>query len=620
MHQAALQRSKYRILGLVGQGQFGRVFCAIDRQVGHLVALKELDRQRFPTHKFLRELCFLLSLQHDNIVACQALEHTPTGRYLVMDYCEGGTLRDLFQAEHQLSLAESLKLVVNVLSGLEHAHSRGIVHCDIKPENILLSLEATGWVAQISDFGVAQLSQEPRRRDGQGDIGSSAYMAPERFYGQYSPASDLYAVGVLLFELVVGHRPFSGLPGQLMTAHLSQPIKVPDTVPLLLRSTITTALEKLPARRFASAAEMLRSIQLTVEVEESLAQSNISPVSKPVITLAVPCLESTQLRTLQAPVLSLAVEFQQVYQGSALQVCCQTYASGALTGDPLHQWQVQLANPVQALMLRPQGCFLLTQSHQHHSSSQSVYCLPKTQTLPTFSESQSECALEHYQLVSLECTVATAIDPQGRWIAIARVVTEPGLAGDQTMFQILKLPNLQLIKLPISCPLPTHLVALDSCHGIAIFNQLIDQTQRGDTTLRVFNRRGNFIGLLPLPVPLCLVTPSTASRYQFLAIEQNDPTSVLLIDLKPFRIVRVGLEIAPAFIVATGWGYILADTQGKIVLLDQNIRRIGAFEAPASPTAIAAFENYGLLIASWSGSQGVLHRIDLRQLNLDLFV
>lgn len=135
------QRSRYRQLGLIGQGQFGRVFCAVHRQTGQLVALKNLERERFPTHKFLRELRFLLTLQHENIVTCQALEHTATGRYLVMDYCEGGTLRSLLNEDHRLHPAQSLKLVADMLAGLEHAHSQGIVHCDIKPENILLSVE-----------------------------------------------------------------------------------------------------------------------------------------------------------------------------------------------------------------------------------------------------------------------------------------------------------------------------------------------------------------------------------------------------------------------------------------------------------------------------------------------
>lgn len=256
-----MQPSNYRILGLVGQGQFGRVFCAIHRETGRLVALKELERQ-IPTHKFLRELRFMVSLQHPNIVTCQALEHTPTGRYLVMDYCKGGTLRNLIQSQVQLSLVQRLKLIADVLAGLEHVHSRGIVHCDIKPENILLSLDTTGLIARIADFGVARLSQELGSDDHLGDTGSPAYMAPERFYGQYSPASDLYAVGVMLFELVVGDRPFFGSPGELMSAHLNQPVKVPSTVPFLLRSTISTALQKLPARRFTCAADMLKSIRL----------------------------------------------------------------------------------------------------------------------------------------------------------------------------------------------------------------------------------------------------------------------------------------------------------------------------------------------------------------------
>lgn len=268
--------SKYRILKQIGQGQFGRVFCAVDQQNGHLVALKELD-PKISTRKFLRELHFLLTLQHQHIITCQALEYTNTGRYLVMDYCEGGTLRNLMQSEVQLSLFQSLNLIADILAGLEHAHERGIVHCDIKPENILLSLDTTGWIARISDFGIARFSQEIDSVH-LNDTGSPAYMAPERFYGKYSPASDLYAVGVLLFELVVGDRPFSGLLGELMSAHLNQPVNIPNTIPFLLRSIISTALHKLPARRFANATEMLKSVRLAADVEK-LTQGNTSPFS-----------------------------------------------------------------------------------------------------------------------------------------------------------------------------------------------------------------------------------------------------------------------------------------------------------------------------------------------------
>lgn len=526
-----------------------------------------------------------------------------------MDYCEGGTLRNLIQPKLQLSLVQTLKLIADVLAGLEHAHERGIVHCDIKPENILLSLDTTGWIARISDFGVARWISQETGSVHLGDTGSPAYMAPERFYGKYSPASDLYAVGVLLFELLAGYRPFSGLPAELMSAHLTQPVKIPNTIPFLVRSTISTALQKLPARRFATAAEMLNSIRLAIEVQ-SLAHRSTS-FSRPTVALSVSSLANIQQELLHAPVTILAVESQQVYQANASQIYCQTYASDALAGDPLHHWQMQLKAPVQAIALRPQGCFALTQFRQHNCLIYSVYCLPKTQPL-TLSGNQSEYALERYQLLSLECTsLAMTIAPQGRWMVIAKTTMKPDWEGSQTTLQVLK-PNLQPVKPPISCRFPSQLIALDSRHGIAISTQLGDEMRGVGTVFEVFNRRGDFIAALDLPVSLHLVTPSATFRYRLLAVEQNNPTSALLIDLKPFRVFGIRLEIAPAFIVAANWGYIVADWQGQIVLLDRNGQKIGAFRVPAAPTAIATFANFGLLIATWSATQGALYKVDLQ--------
>jgi serine/threonine-protein kinase len=181
----------YRILGQIGEGQFGQVYCAIDRQTGAMFALKNLDQRRFPTHQFLKELSYLVALTHPNIVTWQGIGYYGRGRYLVMDYCEGGTLRDLLEAQGRLSLKQTLKLITDILLGLSHAHTRQIIHCDIKPENILLTLDSTGWTAKISDFGIARMAETtlPDKKRG-GYTGSPAYMAPERFYGKYFYSSE----------------------------------------------------------------------------------------------------------------------------------------------------------------------------------------------------------------------------------------------------------------------------------------------------------------------------------------------------------------------------------------------------------------------------------------------
>jgi eukaryotic-like serine/threonine-protein kinase len=266
--------SKYQQIESIGQGQFGQVFRALDSTTGNFVALKELDRQRFPTKTFLRELGFLVSLQHPNIVACHGLEYSPTGRYLVMDYCEAGTLRDLIESDTSIALSQYLKLAIDILSGLEYIHDRGIVHCDLKPENILLKNINSNLIACIADFGIAQLYSQDTQSDRNKQLGSPAYMAPERFYGRFSPSSDLYAVGIILYELVTGDRPFIGIPQEIIHAQINQQIVLSNHIPFLLRSLIIKSLEKLPIKRFRSAGDFKKYLQLATEVITSESNAN----------------------------------------------------------------------------------------------------------------------------------------------------------------------------------------------------------------------------------------------------------------------------------------------------------------------------------------------------------
>ena len=214
-----------------------------------------------------------------------------------------------------LNLAQCLKLVADVLAGLDCAHNHRIVHRDIKPDNILLNLRSDGWIARISDFGIARLSQE--LMESSDNTGSPAYMAPEQFYGQYSIRSDIYAAGVLLFELLAGDRPFSGPPNELMSAHLNQPVKIPSRVPEPLRSIILTALQKLPARRFHSAHQMLEAIQQVQAKLRAQASAPNSLVLDRPSPMTVCSLEERHLEStfaVAAPVTALAVVSPDVFQ------------------------------------------------------------------------------------------------------------------------------------------------------------------------------------------------------------------------------------------------------------------------------------------------------------------
>jgi serine/threonine protein kinase len=262
-----LAESQYHIFEPIGQGQFAQVFRGVHRETDVVVALKKIEFKRSNARDFLHELDCVARLRHPNIVRFHGLDYSIQGRYLVTDYYEGGTLRDLMEASEPIRLTECLKLVIDVLHGLDYAHQAGIIHCDLKPENILLTQVESVWKAAIADFGVARLagSISDRRQDGKA-IGSPAYTAPECHYQGHSYAADIYSVGILLFEWVVGQRPFTGPPGALMNAHFNQSVVIPETVPYALRSVLTTALQKLPQRRFSSVQAMLKSVRLAAEI------------------------------------------------------------------------------------------------------------------------------------------------------------------------------------------------------------------------------------------------------------------------------------------------------------------------------------------------------------------
>lgn len=621
-----LKRSKYRVLGLIGQGQFGRVYCAVHHKTGRLVALKSLDHQRFPTHKFLRELRFLLSLQHPNIVTCQALEHTRNGRCLVMDYCEGGTLRHLMEGESGLTLAQGLRLIINVLAGLAHAHDRNIIHCDIKPENILLNINSQGWIARISDFGIARLGQN-LGHESNNNTGSPAYMAPERFYGQYFPSSDLYAIGVMLFELLVGDRPFSGIPADLMSAHMNRPVVLPPLIPTPLQPVILTALQKLPARRFHSATEMLLVLEQAIVALESSQQT--LPLEQPSIQLSTCTFTAWQSQSLTSPIANLAASTLQSGTAESLQLDLSPKIYRAVKtqkGSQIEQGQLQpatitethllthLVEPLQELASRPQGCFAIT--------PRSIYLLPLHPLTDLLNP-----------IVHFETDTIVALDHTGHWLAACSIhnnIADTNTASSLQCWYWSERGSLAQLRSTRSLPElspGSRLFFLDSRHLILV-SPSIAKLDHGSahTWFEFFTRRGNAIGGWKLPVSVRHLIPS-AVPYRFLAIEQQDPTSVLLIDLKPFRVTRIRIAILPELMTATSWGYALADAQGQIVLINELGQQVGWIAHPftqlgstALVTAIAAQNPHSLLLSTWDHAQGNgnLYTVDLRQLEIDL--
>ncbi len=633
------KRSQYRLLGLVGQGQFGRVYCASHRKTGRLFALKELNKDRFPTHKFLRELRFLVSLQHPNIVTCHALEHIHNRRYLVMDYCEGGTLRSLLDLEVPLHPAVCLNLVQEVLRGLEHAHHHQIIHCDIKPENILLTLHAKGWRARISDFGIAHLSQE-LIKDGSGNTGSPAYMAPERFYGQHSFTADLYAVGILLYELFAGHRPFSGTPAALMAAHMNQPVKIPETVPAPLHPIILTALQKLQARRYQSATEML------VALKEAIALIQTTDwEEKPLI----------QLPPLQSQVIDSGIHRQPLSTKVHQIVVTGSSHSPALplllvSGNRLIGRTIQKAErlPYQNLFLRmvePIRELLVCSSSVYAIAQRSVYRLPwellqrNVSLLPEVSFLPSEVSFQHPSgdletkglevmpdlVAEFKQEFLAAIAPHGGWMATA--VVTPAVDNPHVCLWNLKTGDTEVVKVKGETRRLFQMIALDNRHLLTLAHlaESPEHTCINGVVLEVFTRRGDVLGRLSLPLPIRRVFPAVGGEqpfgsqgYRLLATEPGHPHSLLLIQLKPLQIRRIPLESEPFQVAIAPWGYVVASEDGRITLLNELGERLGGLIAPSTPSAIALANHDTLVMATWQNHQGSLYTLDLSELDLDV--
>jgi eukaryotic-like serine/threonine-protein kinase len=260
---------RYVIHRELGHGGMATVFLAEDRKHQRPVAIKVLREEvaaSVAAERFLREIRTAAALQHPHILPLHDSGEIGGVLYYVMPYVEGETLRDRLNRERQLPLDEALRVTREVADALAYAHARGIVHRDVKPENVLLSGAGAGSGAHalLADFGIARAisatGTETLTRAGLA-IGTPAYMSPEQASGEreLDSRSDLYSLGCVLYEMLAGHPPFLGITAQeVLARHSLDPVPPLRTVrpelPVGVDRAVQKALAKSPADRFPSLA------------------------------------------------------------------------------------------------------------------------------------------------------------------------------------------------------------------------------------------------------------------------------------------------------------------------------------------------------------------------------
>jgi len=254
---------RYEILEKIGEGGMAIAYRGRDRVLGRVVAIKvmrpELGGDAEFLARFRREARAAAGVSHENIASVYDTGNDGAHHYIVMEYVEGESVKERLRREGPLPVEEALRIATATAKALEAAHSVGVVHRDIKPHNILLGREGQ---VKVTDFGIARAMSQPRETETSKILGSVSYVSPEQARGDaVSPQSDIYSLGVTLFEMLTGKPPFNGGDRvAILHKHVyDRPPRASDLRPGLpheVDSVIAHSLEKELSNRFASAREM----------------------------------------------------------------------------------------------------------------------------------------------------------------------------------------------------------------------------------------------------------------------------------------------------------------------------------------------------------------------------
>jgi len=251
---------KYRIVSTLGSGGFGAVYLAEDTWIDKKVALKVPHRQTADFTELLREPRLLASLAHPNIVTVLTAERQDEVFFIVMEYVPGETLEAILDREGTLELTLALDYTCQICNALDHAQQQGVIHRDLRPGNVLVTDQG---LCKVADFGTSRFLEIAAH--GTTVIGSPPYMAPEQFHGKAVFASDVYSMGVTMYQMLTGSMPYQPPAPRdlerLMRGELTTPPRVRNPrLPKSIADIVMRALEPAVADRYQRAGELLEAV------------------------------------------------------------------------------------------------------------------------------------------------------------------------------------------------------------------------------------------------------------------------------------------------------------------------------------------------------------------------
>ncbi|MBN1935990.1 MAG: protein kinase [Anaerolineae bacterium] len=287
--------NRYQLLSLEGEGGMASVYKAHDLKLKRTVAVKVLRAGEEANEAFQREAQAAAGIPHPNIVAVYDIGQDGDAAYIVMEYVQGPTLQEVIHAEAPFYVGRALDIAAQICTAVEFIHHQGIIHCDLKPLNILIL--ADGQV-KITDFGIAQRLETGALHGGK-SWGTPHYAAPEVISGKpISPAADVYAIGIILYEMLTGKRPFNGpTAAEIARQHvLNAPPPVEQVnprIPRYVRQVLDRALDKDPDKRYRTAGQMGQLLSSYRQRGEAITQP-LTPVSTPQPTVVEPQVATSQ--------------------------------------------------------------------------------------------------------------------------------------------------------------------------------------------------------------------------------------------------------------------------------------------------------------------------------------